>query len=343
MEIIYLKNDGRCKWLESQVLKKVFPEAVRCSRDPSAPKKIMILDWISNDHGKVGVDLKWFKKLGVPAVQTYNDLPKNNNFILINTGYDSIVHEEKLLLQRGIQIIDKPCPYVRKIRKLFEAIDDKFQYVLLCEPNHIIIKNYQSLFPKDMILVQMQNYKERILAQSNGKPIMFISYVTFLKKHSKEIFDFINSVFPERENSMVDTQCMWADGKKSPIHEIANLPDEMLTRVKYACLIATPGSTNKSLMSLHETIASKGLEVVNISSLKGFIKFKRAHNQEKILLVKSPIPNEAEKPIMAYLKYGYLWGYLTLFIEQIQLIEHFDAQKGRLIYMKRRFLNIFQR
>lgn len=343
MEVIYLKNDGRCKWLESQVLKKVFPDAIRCSRDPNAPKKLMILDWISNDNGKVGVDLKWFKKLGVPAVQTYNDLPSGNDFVLINTGYDSIVHEEKLLLERGVQIIDKPCPYVRKIRRIFEDIDSGFQYVLLCEPNHIIIKNYQSLFPKDMILIQMQNYKERILTQSNGKPIKFISYVTFLKRHSSEIFDYINSIFPERSNVMIDTQCMWADGKKSPIHEIANLPDDTLQGVNYACLIATPGSTNKSLMSLHETITLRGLKVINISSLKGFINFEKSHKHEKVLLVKSPIPNEAEKPIMAYLKHGFVWGYWTLIMQKIQMQERIDAQKNKLIYARKYLFNIVRK
>lgn len=342
MEVIYLKNDGRCKWLESQVLNKVFPDAIKSSKTPGVPQKLMILDWISNDHGKVGVDLKWFKKLGVPSVQTYNDLPSGNNFILINTGYDSIVHEEKLLIERGVEIIDKPCPYVRKIRKLLEDIDLKYQYVLLCEPNHIIIKNYQSLFPNDMILVQMQNYKEKILLQSNGKPIKFISYVTFLKKHSKEIFDFINLNLPNEENTMVDTQCMWADGKKSPIHEIANLPEEILKNVKYACLIATPGSTNKSLMSLHETITSRGLEVINISSLQEFIEFKKKNEEEKILLVKSPIPNEAEKPILAYLQRGYVWAYLILFIEKNQILERIDAQKRKIEYSKNRILNFLK-
>lgn len=341
MEVIFLKNDGRCKWLESQVLNKVFPDAIKSSRNPSEPKKLMILDWISNDNGKVGVDLKWFERLGVPAVKTYKDLPKDNNYILINTGYDSIVHEEKLLLEHGVQIIDKPCPYVRKIRKLFETIDSRYQYVLLCEPNHIIIKNYQSLFPKDMILVQMQNYKERIISQSNGKPMKFISYVTFLKRHSGEIFDFINTEFPGLDHVMVDTQCMWADGKKSPIHEIANLPDEILERVRYACLIATPGSTNKSLMSLHETIVARGLEVVNISSLNGFVKFKRKHEKERVLLVRSPIPNEAEKPILAYLEHGFVWGYLTLFIDRIQLRECLDELHGNLIYLKNKISIIF--
>ncbi|MFR1814130.1 LytB [Dysgonomonas capnocytophagoides] len=318
MEVIELVNDGRCKWLESQVMNKVFPEAIRSAKSPNEPTRYMIIDWISNDNGKVGVDLKWFKKLGVPAVETFNDLPKGSNFIVVNTGYDSIVHEEKALLHRGIKIIDKPCPFVRKLRKLFENIDGTYQYVLLCEPNHIIIKNYASLFPEDMILIQMGNYKERILEQSNGKPIKFISYVTFLKKHSNQIFDFINESFPDKEHVMINTQCMWADGKISPLDEISNMPEEKLNRVKYALLIGSPGSTNKSLMSLEETIRDKGLEVVNIGSLQDFLKFQKSHKYEKILLVKSPIPNQAEKPILAYLRHGYIYSYYTLLMEKMR-------------------------
>lgn len=342
MEIVYLKNDGRCKWLEKQVLKKVFPEAIKSAYDINGPIKIMIVDWISNDGGKVGVDLKWFKKLGVPAVQSYQDLPKDNNFILINTGYDSIVDEEKALKERGIKIIDKPCPYVRRIRRIFENIDNRYQYVLLCEPNHIIIKNYKSLFPKDMILVQMQNYKERIVKQENGKPIMFISYVTFLRKYSNEVFDFICTKFPERKNEMVNTQCMWADGKMSPIKEIATLPDTTLRGIKYACLIATAGSTNKSLMSLYDTITSRGLEVVKISSLKEFIHFKHSHKSEKILLVRSPIPNQAERPIMAYLKNGLIAGYCMLFLDKTQLLQRLKIQQYKFASLVRRIVNTLQ-
>lgn len=318
MEVIQLALDGRCRWLDSQVINKVFPEAVKSAKNANEATRYMILDWISNDNGKVGVDLKWFKKLGVPAVRTFNDLPRDNNFVLINTGYDSIVHEEKILLERGVKIIDKPCPFVRKIRKLFENLDTTFQYVLLCEPNHIIIKNYASLFPEDMILVQMNNYAEKILEQHNGKPIMFISYVTFLKKHSHQIFDFISKSFPDKGHVMVDTQCMWADGKISPITEIATMPEQKLSGIKYALLIGTSGSTNKSLMSLHETITDRGLEVVNIGSLKEFLQFKKSHRKEKVLLVKSPIPNQAEKPILTYLKSGYLMAYYTLFKEKIK-------------------------
>lgn len=334
MEVIYLTQDGRCKWLENQVMKKLFPEIISSSRNHSEPKKYVIIDWISNDNGKIGVDLKWFKKLGIPAVNSFKDLPAGNNYSVINTGYDSIVHEEKLLLERNIHIIDKPCPYIRKIRKLFEHVDDKYQYVLLCEPNHIIIKNFASLYPKDLILVQMGNYKELIIENANGKPFMFISYVTFLKRHSGEIFDFINETYPNRGHMKVDTQCMWADSKKSPLNEINNLSEDEIASIDCACLIGTKGSTNKSLISMVETIEGRGLKVQNISSLKEFIQFKRTNDNSRILLVKSPIPNDAEKPILVYLKHGYFRAYATLLLEQSQIKKEIVNLTNKFIYYK---------
>lgn len=342
MEVILLTNDGRCKWLESQVMRKLLPEVIKSSRNPKNPKKYVIVDWISNDNGKVGVDLKWFNRLGVPAVATYNDLPEGNNFSVITTGYDSIVHEENLLKERNVQIIDKPCPFVRKIRTQFETADNNYQYVLLCESNHIIIKNFASLFPKDMILVQMNNYKELITNGQNGKPLKFISYVTFLKRQSHEIYNFINTNYPERENLIIDSQCMWADSKVSPLNEINELTDEKLKGVKTACLIGTSGSINKSVISLVETIENRGLNVKYVSSLKEFIQFKQAHKKDKVLIVKSPIPNDAEEPIMIYLKHGLLKAYLSQFLAQSQIKIRLYGIINKTIFYKNSFLLLFK-
>ncbi|MCK5507845.1 MAG: hypothetical protein KAI50_04925 [Desulfobacterales bacterium] len=317
MKYVSLKRDGRCKWLEKKVLNGILPRAQKLARDPFAHKLIIIVDWISSDSGRVGVDLKWLKSLGVPAVASYHDLPKNGNFAVVNTGYDSIVHEESLLKNRGIEIIDLPCPFIRKVRKIFEQCDPSYQYVLLCEQNHIIIRNFDTLFPDDMILVQMQNYRTRILQRQNGKPVRLVPYVTFLPCHVDEVFAFIQQNFPDRCNDKLSTFCMWVRGAASPITEINKMANSCLNGIEDALLITTPGSMNKSLMSLHETLEHRGLNVIPIGSLKEFWNYASKHrkNKSKVLLVKSPIPNKAERPIMAYLKYGRLVAWLVCLIQ----------------------------
>jgi 4-hydroxy-3-methylbut-2-enyl diphosphate reductase IspH len=306
MDVLLLQKDGRCKWLENKVLKIMYSKIIKNARDPFAKKMYIIIDWMSNDNGKVGVDLKWLKGLGIPVVRSYKDLPKGNDYLVVNTGYDSIVHEEKILKDRGVQIVDVPCPFIRKIRKIFENVDKNFQYVLLCEPNHIIIKNYASIFPEDLILVQMNNYEQEIIKRENGKPLKLVPYVTFLESHANKVFDFINKTFPNRGNEKVTTHCMWIKSKSSPIVEINELDKHKLEKITTALLIASPGSVNKSLVSLIEAIENKGLMVVKISSLTEFINYEKMNKKNKILLVRSPIPNKAEKPILIYLKYGYL-------------------------------------
>ncbi|GHU61758.1 hypothetical protein FACS189418_1960 [Clostridia bacterium] len=301
-EIISLRNDGRCKWLENKVLKKLLPDILENNRDQQKKKIYVIEDWISNDGGKVGVDLDWLHKLGVPIAKKIEDLPSPTECVVVNTGYDSIFNEERVLRKRGFELIDAPCPFVRKVRDHLLQIDkSKYQIVLLCEPKHIIIKNYSSLFPDDMILVQMGNYQEKILEQQNGKPLFLLPYVTFLPKHVFSIYDFICAEFPTRENIYVETKCMWVSSRLSPIEEINTMTDRELKDVKDSLLVTTAGSTNKSVISLTETLEMKGLHVITIGSLDSFKEYLETRSKNRILLVKSPIPNNAEKPILEYM------------------------------------------
>lgn len=334
MEILLLKKDGRCRWLENKVLNDLLPMASRAAVNPFAKTPYMIVNWISNDQGRIGVDLKWFKSLGVPAVPTYQDLPQRGEFKVINTGYDSIVDEEQALRAKGVEIIDQPCPFIRRVRQIFEKADTAYQYVFLCEKNHLLMKNFASVFPKDMILVQMETYKERILEQQNGKPLRIIPYVTFLPHHSDQVLAFANERFPERANEKIQTSCLWVSSKASPIVEIDQLSNQKLDGVGIALLIGTPGSNNKSLLSLEEAIKARGLTVQRISSLREFMRYEARHRHDKVLLVRSPIPNQAEAPILAYIEKGLLRAWWTLFKQNAFVRQATIAVTGRMRYLR---------
>lgn len=331
MDVLLLEKDGRCVWLENKVLKGLMPMAIRNSVNPFAQKVFLIVDWISNDFGRVGVDLKWLKTLGVPVVEKAKDLPAGNDFKVINTGYDSIVDEEIILRSQGVDIIDKPCPFVRKLRDIFTDHDGSQQIVLLCEDNHIVVKNYASIFPADLILVQMHNYQERITVQSNGKPLKLVPYVTFLESDAEEIMAFMRAFQPEQPIVCERTACIWVKSKASPIQEINQLPAQQLQGVKQALLITTANSTNKSVISLENTLKQKGLEVVQIGSLAAFRRYQKEHAQDKVLVVRSPIPNQAEYPIMQYIKHGVLAAYWAA-LQQSALVKIGKVKLYKLFY-----------
>ena len=336
METLFLEKDGRCAWLENKVLKSMTPRVVESLANPYSKTLILVADWISNDGGRVGVDRTWLKRSGLPVVDSVRDLPPDRrSFRVFNTGYDSIVDEEQALTREGVEILDRPCPFIRRIRKIFEQRDPRRQYVYLCEPNHITVRNFASIFPDDLILVQMENYQERVRSQSNGKPITLVPYVTFLPSDAAAIAAFINKEFPQAPCEVLKTACLWVDSKASPIREIADIPDEQLRDVSHAALLTTTGSTNKSLVSLEKTLQRRGLRVARIGSLWDYLRFQRRHRGARVLLVRSPIPNEAEAPVMAYAKRGLLMA-LVVWTLQCTPIRQW-AFRLRLALLKTRY------
>lgn len=65
MNVKLLKNDGRCKWLENIFLNKLVPMMQESKAEGGDKKIVLIEDWVSNDGGKVGLDLKWLASLNI--------------------------------------------------------------------------------------------------------------------------------------------------------------------------------------------------------------------------------------------------------------------------------------
>ena len=79
---------------------------------------------------------------------------------------------------------------------------------------------------------------------------------------------------------------MWVASKASPVVEINSLTNEELEGIHDALVIASPGSVNKSLISLSITCQDRGLNVIVVSSLEDYINYEKEHEEDTILLVK---------------------------------------------------------
>jgi 4-hydroxy-3-methylbut-2-enyl diphosphate reductase IspH len=328
MHTLYLKNDGRCKWLERKVLKGYYQEAIKASRIPGSKKIYIIEDWLSNDNGNIGAHKPWLKADGVPVVKTFKDIPSAGDFSVFITPYDSILEEERELRDRGVEMTGEPCPAITKIRNIFEKRDISYQYIFLCDSAHVIMRNYRSLYPEDMILIQMENYKEQINALALDKPFILVPYVTFLPSQVKEIADYLSGRFPDRNCKVLDTYCIWVKSPASPIVEIQNLSNEQLNGVSDALLIQPHNTRNTSASSIAVSLSQRGLHVVPITSLFDMVKYKLKHGKNTVLVVKTPIPNTIEKPVLIYLKNGILAAVWFLTCDYIQRV--LSARKLRI-------------
>jgi hypothetical protein len=50
------------------------------------------------------------------------------------------------------------------------------------------------------------------------------------------------------------------------------------------------------------TCQDRGLNVIIVSSVEDYVNYEKEHENDTILLVRSPIPNEAEASIMEYIQ-----------------------------------------
>jgi hypothetical protein len=304
MHTLFLKNDGRCRWLERKVLNGYYQNAIIASKDPDLKKIFLIEEWLSNDNGNIGAHKPWMRAGGVPVLKTYKDVPHTGNFSVFITPYDSIIEEELELRERGVEMIGEPCPAITNLRNIFEKHNPEYQYIFICDSTHVIIRNYRSIFPADMILVQFENFKERINTQVVDKPLLVVPYVTFLPSQVKEVTDFIEAQFPTRKCKVCDTYCIWVKSPTSPVVEIQNLQTEQLNGVSDALLIEPRNTRNTSAASLAASLKKRGLRVVPITSLIDAVIYTLKHQNDTVLVVRSPIPNTVEKPVLTYFESG---------------------------------------
>jgi hypothetical protein len=84
-----------------------------------------------------------------------------------------------------------------------------------------------------------------------------------------------------------------------------NAIEESKTRQFDAALLVTgPAIGNKTLRSLEETLEDREIPVVAISRIHDFIAYEKNNPSARVLLVRSPIPNNTEKEIESYIKSG---------------------------------------
>jgi hypothetical protein len=127
MQTIFLKYDGRCRWLERRVLKGYYQDAIKASRIPGHKKIFLIEEWLTNDNGNIGAHTPLMRADGVPVLKTYKDVPPAGNFSVFITPYDSILEEERELRNRGVEMIGEPCPAITKVRNIFENHKSTYQ------------------------------------------------------------------------------------------------------------------------------------------------------------------------------------------------------------------------
>lgn len=285
--MIFFEKDKDCRWIDKEI-KEVFPQFLMGETEFEGQRVTfyMILEWLQR-KGR-GANPKMLDEIGVNYVSTVDDLPEGAGVFV--TGYDADYDQLVALKQLDVPVIDRPCPWVRKLRDQILAFDNQLhQMVLVIDESHMVYDCFRTLLPEDCIVVQPGNAQERIAAQKSSRPLKLLSYTVFRKKDVVAIADFIATAYPSQEHELAGykkTLCLWT--KQGLFEEIEQkCRDHRLDEVWIIC--SSPG--DRSTQSLITQVEECGAVPVTIQSL-GQIPARDPGKRIGVLF--APIPKNKE-------------------------------------------------
>ncbi|CAG23395.1 hypothetical protein [Photobacterium profundum] len=208
--IIFFEKDQDCRWISKEI-SDVFPLYLydETEFEGKAVTFYIILEWLQRKNR--GANPKMLEELGVNVVPTVADLPEGAGVFV--TGYDADYAELQQLKADGVPVIDRPCPWVRKLRDQILSFDNEsYQMVLVIDENHMVYDCFKNLIPSDAIIVQPQNFKERICHLKLSRPLSLLSYTVFRRTDIEAMAEFILQEYPNQEHHLHNykkTLCLW--------------------------------------------------------------------------------------------------------------------------------------
>lgn len=290
--IYFFKKDGQCSWITREI-NEVMPKYLKVPVEHNGEKVqyYLILNWISSKTR--GANTKALDEKGFRYVRDVSGLPMDGGIYV--TGYDANIEELRDLKKKNVPIIERPCPWIRQLRNQIEKMNSKtHQCVLMIDREHMVYECYQSIIPKDVIVVDNENYVSRIGKEKNDKPIDLKVYATFRKKDAKRIISFINEAYPHSGNILngyKKTICNWS--KQGLIEEISEeCKKRFLTEVWVIC----SSDGDRSTISIINEILENDAQPVIIRNASDIPK--EISPDARIGVLFAPIPLSTETKII---------------------------------------------
>jgi 4-hydroxy-3-methylbut-2-enyl diphosphate reductase IspH len=290
----YFTRDGRCKWAKEQIARQIpYVLKMKLSKTPY----YVIVDWNSID-GK-GIQKEYLAKKGIPYVNSIEELPQGAGVAV--SAYDGDPLEIKQLKEKGVPIYEQVCPWIKKLREIFLNKIEGYQYVFLCEEDHMIAVNYRSIFPKGTLLVNPDNYKEKMCGLNPNRPIYFIVYAAFRVKDSQQVIQYIKDNYNHPDNIYyTETICQWAGGKNSVFEEISEAYRNINMDEVW---VINSSEDNTSVKSLIRELTETGLKYRLIKRIQDIEQIDNNFLQCKTIgVLRAPNPYYLEEDILSYIK-----------------------------------------
>jgi 4-hydroxy-3-methylbut-2-enyl diphosphate reductase IspH len=279
-KIYFFRHDGLCKYM-SKIIRddfSFFSEDI--NKNKSNKKYYIIEDWIT----KNGEKPKFLSESSYYSVRNIENLPEDAG--VFNVAYDGNLEEINLLKKKDVEIIDKICPWMKHLKKELNSVPDDYLCIMLISESHVTLKNYQSIIPEKTMIIDYNNYKEKLGKIKIAQPIYLLSYPTIRKKELDEIINYIKNKFDNPENIFsTKSMCCWT--KQGLLEEINNaVTEKNLNEIWIIC----SSKSDRSTISIANEVKEHNIEPIYIKEFEDIPKVKKQNSRIGVLI--APVPHK---------------------------------------------------
>ena len=205
-------------------------------------------------HNKHVVDE--FSKKGISPIAEINEAKTGEKLIIRTHGVGKEIYDA--LTEKGIEIIDVTCPFVKKIHNIVERHHkDGYKIVIVGDKNHPEVQgingwcgNSATIFatPEEAEGANLGNIPVCVVAQTTFVQEVFKKIVTFLKKTCNDIVIF-------------DTICNATEERQKEAFELASVSDAMIV------LGGADSSNTQKLYSICKSVCDESYCLEHIDQL----------------------------------------------------------------------------
>lgn len=180
------------------------------------------------------------KKCGVPIVENIDDITEGMKIIIRAHGISK--SEQDMIHQKGAEIVDATCPYVKKIHRIVEKAHNQGRQVIICgDPDHPEVKGINGWCENSALVVYSDEDEEKILSIKPEIPVTLVAQTTIRKKFLKKIEEIIKKHFTNQE--IFDTICSATAERQKAAAELAARCD---------CMIVIGGANSSNTRKLYD-------------------------------------------------------------------------------------------
>ena len=163
-----------------------------------------------------------FEKLGVKTVKSLEEIPENSKVIIRAHGISE--REQNLLLEKGAEIIDATCPYVKKIHSIVNKAES--DVIIVGDPEHPEVKGIKGWAKGRVFVINSEAEAEELLQKNLSENVTIVAQTTIRKDFFKKIEKFSKKHFTNAK--IFDTICSATDERQKAAEELSKKADAMI-------------------------------------------------------------------------------------------------------------------